>query len=449
MDFYKNQHILVLGLGVSGLSAVKFLLDRGAIVTGADKKMEQFEGNEAIERLKIQGLHICCDSDPLDLSLFKLMVISPGISSTHPLYQSALEKGIEVIGEIELACRHVSQPFVGITGTNGKTTVALLIGHVLNNSGRKAQVLGNVGTPLTSQISNDSDEVIVCELSSYQLETLKEKIIDCGLVLNITPDHLDRYKTMEDYAKAKISMKNCLKEKGTLYVGKRVLSEFSHLFNEFSPKTIGFESTCDVQCDKKAIFIKENIEMILPDEYRGKSNLDVENIMAAFALCSELGVTSEDFLKAIETFKKPPHRIEFIKTISGVHFYNDSKGTNVDAVIKAVQSMSGKIILIAGGVPKGATFTSWIPFFIEKVKAICAIGEATAQLKSELSQHVSVRKCDSLENAVKKAFSIAEEEENVLLSPGCASLDMFKNFEHRGDCFKEIVLGLGEKGGVL
>ncbi len=441
---YGNINVLVLGLGISGRSAAKFLLERGAKVAGADKNLEKLEENAEVSALKALGLQIFRDSDPILIDSFSLVVASPGVSPKHPLYATACEKGIEVIGEIELACRHISQPLIGITGTNGKTTVSLLVGHIFNSLGRKAQVLGNAGVPLTSQISGDLDEIIVCELSSYQLETLQVKIIDCGVILNITPDHLDRYQAMTEYAKAKVWMEQCIRKPNKLYVGESVKKEYYGLFKRI-PKTFGFNAACDVYCDTKAIFIKENIEMILPGDYRGKSNHDVENLMAAYAMCHEMGVAPKDFLNAFSSFKKPPHRIEYVKTINGINFFNDSKGTNLDAVIRAVDSMEGNVVLIAGGLAKGAEFTSWISAFGNKVKGICAIGEAKNKLVEDLSKRYSVTTCDSLESAVKQAFTIAQEGENVLLSPGCASLDMFKNFEHRGDCFKEIVLALEER----
>lgn len=447
---YNGKVVLVLGLGVSGRSAAEFLLDRGAHVVGLDHNAETLRENKEVAGLGKKGLKTFLDTEPIASDSFDLIIASPGVPRTHPIYRIAREKGKEVIGEVELACRNIVQPFIGITGTNGKTTVSMLVGHVLNFSGRKANVLGNSGIPLTSRLSQNFREIIVCELSSYQLETLQSKVIDHGVVLNITPDHLDRYNDMEDYACAKIKMAHCLKEQGKLFVGESIFTEYKRNFKGIKPKTIGFNPECDVFCDKKSIYMegsKENIELLLPDHYIGKSSHDVENIMAAFALCNEMGVDASTFVKALETFKKLPHRIEFVRSLGGVSFYNDSKGTNLDSVIRAVESMPGKVVLIAGGKTKGTRFASWLNSFGDKVRCICAIGEAKSKLDEELSGKYPVERFQSLESAVDRAFTIAQEGENVLLSPGCASFDMFKNFEHRGDRFKEIVLALERRGG--
>ncbi len=443
---YQGQQVLVLGLGVSGRSAARYLIKRGAIVTGVDKNPELLLGNAEIRELKELGLMVLKESDPIAMERFALVVASPGVPSSNPVYAAAMEKNIELIGEIELACREISAPIVAVTGTNGKTTVCLLLGHIFNALGRRAHVLGNAGVPLTSEIEREDDLMIVCELSSYQLETMGQQVIDCAAILNITPDHLDRYPNMEAYAKAKLSIAKCLKQPGRLYVGERAAKEYPSLLKGIGHQTFGFDPASDVFCDTRSIYVKENIELILPDQYRGKSNHDVENIMAAYALCREMGIGPEDFLSALETFKKPPHRIEFVRSIGGISFYDDSKGTNLDAVICAVQSMPGNVVLIAGGVDKGWPFTPWIEAFGDKVKAVFAIGEAKKKLEKELSGHLPVRLSDSLENAVFQAFAIAEEGECVLLSPGCASFDMFKNYEHRGDRFKEIVRELDERG---
>lgn len=444
MEFkkYSGIDVLVVGLGVSGCSAVEFLLERGANVVGFDSNAEKVMKTQEVSKLYKMGLKIYSELETISIENFSMVVASPGVSRNHPLYQLACEKGIEVIGEVELACREIVQPMIGITGTNGKTTVSMLVGHVLNFSGRKVKVLGNCGVPLTAQLSQDTDEIIVCELSSYQLETLRAKVIDYGVILNITPDHLDRYSGMEEYALAKIKIAGCLKKDGKMFIGKNVYKEYGGNFEGTKIKTIGFSSDCDVFSDKKSIYIKENIELILPDHYRGKFSHDVENIMAAFALCNEMGVDAGTFEKALETFKKPPHRIEFVRSLGGIDFYNDSKGTNLDAVIRAVESMPGKVILIAGGQAKENAFTSWLDSFGDKVKCICAIGEAKAIIERDLSEMYLVNSFQSLETAVNQAFAIAQEGDNVLLSPGCASFDMFNNFEHRGDRFKEIVLAL-------
>lgn len=406
------MHVLVVGLGISGRSACEFLLNQGDLVTTTDRNSGTLKETCEVKTLCAKGLNLMEESD---WHPFDLVVVSPGVPQSNPLLIRAKESGIEVIGEIELACRHLNQPLIGVTGTNGKTTVTLMVGHVLNFVGIKARVLGNGGVPLTSEVSQLTDEIIVCELSSYQLETMHSQVIDAAAILNITPDHLDRYSGMDAYASAKIHIGDCLKPGARLFISPQINCEFGSLLQKH----------------------KENIELIFYDTYKSH---DDENYMAAFALCSEMGVGLKAFEEAMKTFSKPPHRIEFVCTFKGVRYFNDSKGTNLDAVKRAIEVMEGPVVLIAGGVDKGLSFISSLIPFKNKVKTIIAIGEAKNRIKSELAEHLSVIESDSLESSILQASSIAEEGENVLLSPGCSSFDMFQNFEERGDTFKELVL---------
>lgn len=477
---------LILGMGMSGRSAAKLLLQKGYQVQGLDKNYES---------IQLPGIVVTSDQDPIELTPFDLLVISPGISLDHPIAKAAKEKRIEIVGEIELACRFIKNRFFAITGTNGKTTVTLLVTHVLNQSGIPAKALGNLGVPLAADLEVLRDEVVVVELSSYQLETMTSKIIDAGVILNITPDHLDRYSSMEEYAKAKIHMKECLKPGAHLYVFKQVMDEFGPLFerfnlekavqhdkssqdsdsrpkpadyhitnsvrgnqpvigcgsegcedllrstafSRFSPKTYGYSIDCDYFIQENAFRNKENIEWLLPICYRRGVSHDIENIMAAYLLCKEAGISAVEFLKALETFKKPAHRIEFVRRCRDINYFNDSKGTNIDAVIRAVDTMEGPVVLIAGGVDKGSTYSPWLHAFKQKVKYVCVIGEASDKIEKEISHSYTVKKFTSLEEAVKHAAEIAKPGENVLLSPGCSSFDMFRNYAHRGEEFKRIV----------
>lgn len=447
MMSFKNQKILILGLGLSGKSAARYLLKRGAHVWGVDQSKE-IDTQAEICDLKSLGLNVLHEKELPSAKNFDRVVVSPGIPSTHPLYRSALDLGTEILGEVELACRHLTNRCVAITGSNGKTTTTLLVEHALSFSGIPAKAVGNIGIPLTEAVDKvASDDVIVLELSSWQLETLHSKVIDAGVILNITPNHLDRHLTMENYAAAKFNLKNCLKKGRTLYMGHRCLLEFPHLINESKIETYGYSPSCTYYCDQSAVKKNQSMGFVLPEEYRGKISHDVDNMMAAYALCREMGLSGEQFAASLPSFKKPPHRIEFVKKIKGVAYYDDSKGTNLDAVAKAVASMQGPTILIAGGMHKGAAYTPWLEAFGEKVRCICAIGQAAEQIKSELGAKVCVETFMTLEGALTHAASIAKEGENVLLSPGCSSYDMFTNYEHRGDEFKRIVHALPVKEG--
>jgi UDP-N-acetylmuramoylalanine--D-glutamate ligase len=440
-----NKKVLVIGLGLSGRAAVKFLLTKQAQVYAVDQNKELINKHSEIEELIKQGLVALHDKELDHAKGFDLVIVSPGVPKTNKHYASALENQIEIIGEVELGFRNINQPIVAITGTNGKTTTTLLTAHVLNKAGFPAVALGNVGTPLTAEITQrifSESNIFVVELSSFQLETLKSKVIDVGVILNITPDHLDRYPSFEDYAKAKTCMQDCLKENAKFYVYEQILKDFRHLLSNRSVETYGYETTSSMFTDKESIFFNKNLEYILPEEYRGLESHDVENIMAAYLLCKNFGVTGEQFLAALKTFKKPAHRVEFVRTFKDVIFYDDSKGTNIDAVIRAVRSIKGEILLIAGGVDKGSAYTPWINAFEGKVKNIFAIGQASKKIVDDLGQNLPVEKAETLEDAVKAASKLAKPGQVVLLSPGCSSYDMFRDYVHRGEEFKRIVNAL-------
>ena len=446
VNSYAGKRALVIGMGISGRSAAKYLMDRSANVIGVDKNSVLLEKDDAIKTLCQKGLELLPDSADLSLQGIDLVVVSPGVPSNHHLYAKAKAADLEIIGEVELACRDIKKPFLAITGTNGKTTVTLLVAHVLNFHGKSALALGNVGTPLTAELGAGSNhEFIVAELSSYQLETMHSQIIDVGVILNVTPDHLDRYPSMQDYARAKFLMKNCMKPQGDLFIEEETLKKFGNLLEGFSAKTYGYHPSSDIFTDKERVYCNQKVEYILPLGYRGCISHDIENLMAAFALCRWAGITGEQFIQAAESFKKPPHRIEFVDKIDGVQYYDDSKGTNIDAVIRAVESLSGKIKLIAGGVDKGASYEPWLSFFEGKVTGIYAIGQAAPKMQKELSHKMRVEIYESLESAVRQAAKEAHEGEIILLSPGCSSFDMFRDYAHRGDEFKRIVQELKNK----
>jgi len=435
------KKVLIIGFGISGQSVSRFFLKRGYVVTALDAK------GDALRAAQVPNLEILSDQTLFrSLKEFESVVVSPGIAPSHPIYVQALKEGIEIVGEIELALRYLDQRLMGITGTNGKTTVTLLIAHVLNQSGILAKALGNIGTPLIDYVdAHSSKEVLIVELSSYQLETLRKKAFDIGLILNITPDHLDRYSSMEEYALAKCRLKECIKEGGLFYVHEKIKKAYGYLLENSSYRTFGQEKTAYFWTDRGAIYREGAIETILPLRYREYGAHESENCIAAWAVCKEFGVTPEQFLSALETFKKPAHRIEFVKEIEGISFYDDSKGTNIDASIQAVLSMKGHTILIAGGVDKGASYIPWRKAFKDRVKQVFAIGQAAPNIYRELNGFVKVRIISTLSEAVHEAFMAAERGDNVLLSPGCSSFDMFRDYAHRGEEFQHHINDLEER----
>lgn len=435
-----KKRVLVLGLGMSGRSAVRFLLAHHAIVHGVDRNVHLLANQPEIQTLQKAGLVVNLEGECEEISTFDLMVISPGISLDHPLVKAARRVHLPIIGEIELGCQFAENPMIGITGTNGKTTVTLLVTHVLKQCGYQVHALGNVEVPLTTELLNISpQDTIVLELSSYQIETLYQRRLQAGIILNITPDHLDRYQTMEAYAKAKCEIERCIKMGGHLYIEEQTWHLYQHLLKESQPRLYGYQKTSYIYTDLKSIFCEGNKIFELPSSLQNKKSHDLENLMAAYALCAEKGIAGVSFLESWKSFKKPAHRIEFILESQGVSYYDDSKGTNVDAVIRAVQSLDGQIILIAGGVDKGFTYTVWLEVFKNKVKSICAIGQAAAKIHEQLASHIPVTIFNSLDEAVKQASQSAEKGDVVLLSPGCSSFDMFKDYAHRGEEFQRIV----------
>lgn len=403
----------ILGLGVSGRACIDYLRGRGNIIVGVDSALPQ-----------IEGIPILSDREKPQLEGIELLVKSPGIPYTHPWVQAAQRLGIPIESEIDLALIELSKrgkTVLGITGSNGKTTTTLLAAHLLHLSGKKAVAAGNVGIPLITQIEADYD-IFVVELSSFQLEQIKQRpFLDGALILNITPNHLNHHSTFETYREAKLRIATCLKEDARLYVTEQVIRTCGSFLSRESMKKV--ETFC-------SLGYRDRSYHLFPH--------DLENAAAALALT---GVSLETFEEGITTFVRPPHRLEFVRDVAGICYINDSKATSVDAVIKAVQAVKGPIILIAGGVDKGGEFRDWLPYFREKVLRVLALGEAAGRIQRELGAEIRVDKVSSLEEGVRLAGASAGD--TVLLSPGCSSYDMFKDYQHRGEVFRKIVEQIG------
>jgi len=439
------QRALVIGLGISGLAAVELLLRDGYRVVAVDRRSAELAKTEAVKRLTELGMDLQEEGEVCDIGDFDTIVVSPGVPSDHPLYKEACARGIETIGEAQLALRRARQPCIGITGTNGKTTVTYLVEHILNSTGKKAKAVGNVGHSLAAYfLSPNPEEIIVAELSSYQLETLHAPVFDAGIILNITPDHLDRYPGMHEYARAKCRLQLCMKAGGSFYVHAAVTRDFGDLLPRERLLTFGSDPEAlyytDCQHAEKRGSDGVKLEYALPTPFHGLGLHDSENALAAWLLVQPFHVSAESFLQALGTFRKPAHRIEHVANINGVDYYDDSKGTNIDAVIKAVDAMKGQVILLAGGVDKGASYGLWKVPFAGKVRRIIAFGQAREKIAEETSLFCEVEIVRDLDHAVERASSIALQGESVLLSPGCSSFDMFRDYAHRGEEFRRLVL---------
>lgn len=417
---------LVIGVGVSGKAAISFLLRRGYRVVAVDRQL----------RGEYEGISIQQDDKEIFPFDFSLVVLSPGVVGSHILCEQARKMGVSVIGEIELGLRFLgNHPALGITGTNGKTTLTLLTSHVLRSVGKASRSLGNVGCALTSAIDDlQEGEVVALELSSYQLETIKESAFVGGVILNITPDHLDRYQTMDNYAKAKLNLFSSLKEGAPLYLHQDIFDEFSSLIPDKS-RCFPFGPNLRVHpwMDSEILMLVERLKsmVVLPT--------GVENLIAGFLLTKLFGVRVDEYLRALETFKRPPHRMETVATIDGVEFCNDSKATNVDSVSFALDTVRKPLILIMGGKSKGSSYKPLIPKMEGRVKEIITIGEAAEEIEEAFKEVIPCFRAETLKAAVSIANKRGVSGDMVLLSPACSSFDQFKNYEDRGDQFRNLI----------
>lgn len=446
----QGRKALVLGAGKSGIEAAKFLSARGAVVALHDKKAVE-EWSENARSLKAShnvGL-IGGDIPSWLLDQIDLVVISPGVPTNTIPARYVDRKDGEVIGEVELAYRFLKGRIVGITGSNGKTTTTALIGELLANSGIHTQVGGNIGTPLLCLTEKSSDDGwTVAELSSFQLETTKDFRPNVGICLNVTPNHLDRYESFHDYALAKhrLFMNQTAEDVAILNADDEITADWAKGLKAnvvlFSVKTEldeglflrGEELICRANGKERVLTTRGEIFL------RGLHN--VENVLAAFAAGLACGASPESMRKTVANFKGVEHRIEFVAEIDGVRSYNDSKATSVDATSKALEALSGglgKTILILGGRGKNAPYAPLISMIESSVRALILIGEDADNIESQLTGTAPILRADSMEDAVSKGFEAAQSGDAVLLAPACASFDMFKSYEERGNVFKAAV----------
>jgi UDP-N-acetylmuramoylalanine--D-glutamate ligase len=444
----KNKRVLVVGLGKSGVASALFLKARGARVTVSDNKTGDELRNE-IPALLDHGITV--ETGGHGERTFReqdLIVVSPGVPVDAPMLQQARSLGEAVIGEIELAAQFLRGPIVAITGSNGKTTTTTLTGEIMTAGGLPTLVGGNIGTPAISLVERDKPEtVIVLEVSSFQLETIQTFHPKIAVVLNVTPDHLDRHRTFEAYLDAKARMFE--NQEGNDFA---VLNADDATCVAMAARTraqvFWFSRQKEVkqgawERDGKVLFRdgERQREIMLGSEIPLKGAHNLENVLAAVCAGALMGCAAEKIREAVREFKAVEHRLEFVATIRGVDYYNDSKATNVDATIKALESFPANIHLILGGKDKGSDYSVLNDLLRQRVKRAYTIGAAAEKIESQI-KGIEVVHAQTLENALRKANSIAEAGDVVLLAPACASFDQFKSYEHRGQVFKEIVRGL-------
>ncbi len=442
----ENKKVLIVGLARSGQSAVKALYKRGAKVYINDMKSKE----ELEDMLKpLTGMYegLMLGGAP-NVEGFDAIVLSPGVPLDKPFVIQAREAGIEVIGELELAYRLTDAKFIGITGTNGKTTTTALTGEIFKKAQRKHYVVGNIGIPVIGRIDEaDENTTMVTEVSSFQLETIENFKTDVAAVLNLTPDHLNRHKTMENYIDAKCRIFENQGEEDVLVLNYD--NELTrNLADRSSGKVVFFSRKEELS---SGVFVKNNkiviqvdqgseiIEVIDVADVFIPGDHNIENALAATALAYYSGIQVTNIAQALRTFTGVAHRIEWLGEVNEVVFFNDSKGTNPDASIVAVRAMERPTVLIAGGMDKGSEFESFIASFDDKIKHLVVFGE-TAKIIEDTAHKMgydAVSHVESLDQAVETAFNLSSEGDAILLSPACASWDMYPSFEHRGDHFKE------------
>jgi UDP-N-acetylmuramoylalanine--D-glutamate ligase len=441
----KGKRVLVVGMARTGVAAAKFLKSKGSLVTTTEVKPEE-EMTEAVQELK--GMAISTEWGGHRAETFlkqDMIVVSPGVDLSIEPIQRALEKKVRVISEIELAYHFIQVPIISVTGTNGKTTTTMLIGQMLKEDGKKVGVGGNVGEPLVLFADGRNRwEVLVVEISSFQLEAIEDFRPRVSVLLNITEDHLDRYPSYTDYIKAKAKI-FANQNSGDLAVLNRDDPTVMQFGGGLRGRKLFFSLSEELDegafSDGESIFLrlggKREIYSLGKTSLKGIHN--VENMMAAVTTARSFGCSKRAIQAVLDRFEGLEHRLEFVREVGGVRFYNDSKGTNVGSVVKSLQSFSEPVILIAGGKDKNGDLSPLAELIQKRVKHLILIGEARVRMNRDLGGLTDTVVAKTMEEAVLLAHQKAKAGEVVLLSPACSSFDMFKDYKERGRVFKEAV----------
>ncbi len=431
-----GKQVVVLGLGISGMEAAKLLRDHGAHVTVRDNATTDAKVNQRAETLRQLRISVELGEAIASMPRFDFCVISPGINPNAPLVQGLRQAGLPMFGELEVAYRFCQCPIVAITGTNGKTTTTELVNAVLAAGGKRTKASGNIGTAFSAAVRDSANlDVMVVEVSSFQLEHIAEFRPRISVHLNLTPDHLDRYGSMEEYEAAKwqVFRNQTADDYAIVNTNLRL--------PEIAAKKITFSVTGG-PADYQLIdgWLVAHGEQVLE---QSRTNLigphNAENMLATLAVADLYRVPREAAIQALCDYKPLPHRLEKVGVIGGVTFINDSKATNIDALEKALMAMKTPVVLLAGGKDKGLDFSGLRPLLREKVKAIVLIGQMTEKLFAAWNSAVPCLRAATLADAVEQARQLAKSGDVVLFSPGCSSFDMFKDFEDRGDQFRALI----------
>lgn len=452
----QHSKVLIVGLAKSGIAAAKMLRKIGAIVKATDAKSKDDLG-DAIKQLSELGVAVESGGHTMDFARdCDLIVVSPGVPLDIPLLVWARSVGKTIISELELGYCLSDSNFIGITGTNGKSTTASLLGYILKEANQKVVVAGNIGNPVSEvALGLDQGWTIVTEVSSYQLDTCVSFSPSISILLNVTPDHLDRYDSFDSYvkSKARIFMNQIETDAAIVNHDDPVclkMAPYDRCRVFFFSVSTPLESGSFLRGGKGVVRIDGiEKEIFSVDRLRIKGTHNVANSLACALAASLLGIPSDDQRRALESFPGLPHRMEFVAQIGEVEFINDSKATNPDAVRFALEATQKPVVLIAGGRDKNADFTLLSDVVGRKVKKMVVIGESSDKLMATFGDRTEIVRAEDIRDAVRLAFRFARPQGVVLLSPGCASFDMFNDFEHRGEEFRKAVAGIKEELGAV
>jgi UDP-N-acetylmuramoylalanine--D-glutamate ligase len=443
-----GKRVLVVGLARTGIVTALFSAGYGATVTATDERPET-ELQETAAKLRAAGVKLELGGHHAESFLDQdLIVVSPGVPPKMPELELARARGTSVWSEIELAWRFLRGKLVAITGSNGKTTTTSLVAHILQTAGIPTLIGGNIGLPLLALVENSMDTTVtVAEISSFQLETIEKFRPEIGVLLNLTPDHLDRHGSFDEYAQAKMRMfENQLERDIAILnaddpeITKRMPTK-PHIFWFSRQKRVAAGAFLR---DEQIFFRNEGSEVALArrDEISLRGEHNVENVLAACVAAYLAGADPAAIASGIKTFKGVEHRLEFVAEVSGVRFYNDSKATNVDAAVKAIEAFPGPLIVILGGKDKGSPYTPLRELLRERARLAILIGAAADKIAEDLGDTIPLTNAGTLDRAVQVAMQNAEPGYTVVLAPACSSFDQFENYEHRGRAFKELVASL-------
>ncbi len=452
MGELKDKQILIVGCGITGMSCARFLKRKGAKVTISEKMQLDEIDPSILKELLDMGVEIEAGEHKISTFLKQdLILLSPGVPLDIPAIRASKEKGIPVMGELEFASLMLSAPIIAITGTNGKTTTSTLIADILKEAGYRVFLGGNIGTPLIESLYINPLDYVVCEVSSFQLDTISHFSPYISILLNITPDHLERYPDFISYIKSKMKIFKNLKEDGAAIINsddKNIRCHMPSINTQIL--RYGIEQRDGLNCYTEdnilRVFIDQRHRMELSFEdfkLRGEHNLS--NLMAAVLCAAYVGVKRNVIEKVISRFSGLPHRLQYVKTVNGIAFYNDSKATNLDSFLCAVKSFNEKLIVIMGGIFKGGDLDSLVEEVRDRIRAAILIGSSKELFIEALKGKIPFIVADDMRDAVSKAYSASQPGDVVLLSPACSSFDMFEDYRDRGNSFIKAVEELWEK----